>query len=188
MYITHTHTHTYTHTHTHTHSHSQIPVVLYHGSVQERESLRRNMFKPAPKPKQQQQTQHRRSGGGRKSSSSSSSHPPTLTPSHPSPSSSLPEDLLPVVVTSYEICMRDQRFLQHRSWKFLVVDEGHRIKNLNCKLIKSVLGDNAAFGTEGGGGGALGCILSSEVHYFIILLYTVPHCRMHQNQSQSVLV
>ena len=176
MYITHTHTHTYTHTHTHTHSHSQIPVVLYHGSVQERESLRRNMFKPAPKPKQQQQTQHRRSGGGRKSSSSSSSHPPTLTPSH---SSSLPEDLLPVVVTSYEICMRDQRFLQHRSWKFLVVDEGHRIKNLNCKLIKSVLGDNAAFGTEGGGWcpGMYPVFRGPLLHNIIIyILYPIVEC------------
>ena len=46
------------------------------------------------------------------------------------------EPNLPVVVTSYEICMRDQRFLENRNWKFLVVDEGHRIKNLNCKLIR----------------------------------------------------
>ena len=46
-------------------------------------------------------------------------------------------DTLPVVVTSYEICMRDQRHLMYRNWRFLVVDEGHRIKNLNCKLIRS---------------------------------------------------
>lgn len=46
------------------------------------------------------------------------------------------EVVLPVVVTSYEICMRDQQYLMNRNWKFLVVDEGHRIKNLNCKLIK----------------------------------------------------
>ena len=46
------------------------------------------------------------------------------------------EVILPVVVTSYEICMRDQQYLMNRNWKFLVVDEGHRIKNLNCKLIK----------------------------------------------------
>lgn len=53
-------------------------------------------------------------------------------------SASAEEQFLPVVVTSYEICMRDQRFLENRNWKFLVVDEGHRIKNLNCKLIKLV--------------------------------------------------
>ena len=45
----------------------------------------------------------------------------------------------PVVVTSYEVCMRDQYYLAHHSWKFLIVDEGHRIKNLNCKLIRYLL-------------------------------------------------
>ena len=34
--------------------------------------------------------------------------------------------------------MRDQQYLENRHWKFLVVDEGHRIKNLNCKLIRYV--------------------------------------------------
>ena len=42
----------------------------------------------------------------------------------------------PVVVTSYEICMRDQRSLHSMDWKYIIVDEGHRIKNLNCKLIR----------------------------------------------------
>ena len=42
----------------------------------------------------------------------------------------------PVVVTSYEICMRDQKHLAYLMWKYLIVDEGHRIKNLNCKLIR----------------------------------------------------
>ena len=50
--------------------------------------------------------------------------------------SNILEDVQSVVVTSYEICMRDQKYLQDRNWKFLVVDEGHRIKNLNCKLIR----------------------------------------------------
>ena len=76
----------------------QIPVVLYHGTIPERERLRRKMFVRKRKGK--------------------------------------PEELQPVVVTSYEICMKDQKFLCNRNWKFLVVDEGHRIKNLNCKLIK----------------------------------------------------
>jgi ATP-dependent DNA helicase len=41
----------------------------------------------------------------------------------------------PIVVTSYEIVMNDRKFLQKYSWKYIVVDEGHRIKNLNCRLI-----------------------------------------------------
>ena len=43
---------------------------------------------------------------------------------------------LPVVVTSYEICMNDQKTMHALDWKYLIVDEGHRIKNLNCKLIR----------------------------------------------------
>ena len=42
----------------------------------------------------------------------------------------------PVVVTSYEICMRDQKSMYSLDWKYIIVDEGHRIKNLNCKLIR----------------------------------------------------
>ena len=88
----------------------QIPVVLYHGTANEREDLRRNMFA--------------NTRVGRYYSRSKKKRSPEEEP------------FLPVVVTSYEICMRDQRFLENRSWKFLVVDEGHRIKNLNCKLIR----------------------------------------------------
>jgi len=43
-----------------------------------------------------------------------------------------------VVVTSYEIAMNDRQFLGPVGWKFLVVDEGHRLKNMNCRLIKSL--------------------------------------------------
>ena len=44
----------------------------------------------------------------------------------------------PVIVTSYEIVMNDRKHLQRYNWKYIVVDEGHRIKNLNCKLIKEL--------------------------------------------------
>ncbi len=85
--------------------------MLYHGPASEREDIRREMF-----------------ANVKQSSNRARSKKKASSP--------VDEPLLPVVVTSYEICMRDQSFLEHRSWKFLVVDEGHRIKNLNCKLIK----------------------------------------------------
>ncbi|KAI4136856.1 MAG: hypothetical protein LQ341_005407, partial [Variospora aurantia] len=44
----------------------------------------------------------------------------------------------PVVCTSYEICMRDKKYLANIQWKFIVVDEGHRLKNFNCKLVKEL--------------------------------------------------
>lgn len=49
-----------------------------------------------------------------------------------------PLDMFPVVVTSFEISMIDRRFLQHMQWKYLIVDEGHRIKNLNCRLVREL--------------------------------------------------
>jgi len=44
----------------------------------------------------------------------------------------------PVVCTSYEICMRDKKYLANYPWKFIVVDEGHRLKNFNCKLVREL--------------------------------------------------
>lgn len=73
-----------------------IPVVLYHGSKQEREEIRRKTL---------------RSPGSKD---------------------------FPVVCTSYEICMNDRKFLAHYGWKFIIIDEGHRIKNLNCRLIREL--------------------------------------------------
>ena len=43
-----------------------------------------------------------------------------------------------VVLTSFEIVMNDKKHLQTIPWKYIVVDEGHRLKNLNCKLIKDL--------------------------------------------------
>lgn len=44
----------------------------------------------------------------------------------------------PVVVTSYEIVMADSKFLQKYQWKYIIVDEGHRLKNFNCKLVREL--------------------------------------------------
>ena len=44
----------------------------------------------------------------------------------------------PVVCTSYEVAMMDRQYLMSMQWKYLIVDEGHRIKNSQCRLIKYV--------------------------------------------------
>ncbi|XP_058154784.1 lymphoid-specific helicase isoform X1 [Dasypus novemcinctus] len=49
----------------------------------------------------------------------------------------------PVVVTSFEIAMRDRNALQNCYWKYLIVDEGHRIKNMKCRLIRELKRFNA---------------------------------------------
>jgi ATP-dependent DNA helicase len=47
-------------------------------------------------------------------------------------------DQFPVVVTSYEICMNDRKYLTGFGWQFIIIDEGHRIKNLDCRLIREL--------------------------------------------------
>ncbi|TKW30316.1 hypothetical protein SEVIR_2G027800v4 [Setaria viridis] len=44
----------------------------------------------------------------------------------------------PIVVTSYEMAMSDAKFLAHHTWKYVVVDEGHRLKNSKCKLLREM--------------------------------------------------
>lgn len=47
-------------------------------------------------------------------------------------------EVQPVVITSYEITMRDRKLLGSFEWKYLIVDEGHRIKNTHCRLIREL--------------------------------------------------
>jgi ATP-dependent DNA helicase len=47
-------------------------------------------------------------------------------------------DQFPVVVTSYETCMNDGKYLTGFGWQFIIIDEGHRIKNLDCRLIREL--------------------------------------------------
>ncbi|XP_071945077.1 lymphocyte-specific helicase-like isoform X2 [Antedon mediterranea] len=75
----------------------KVPVILYHGSIQEREQKRHYIRK------------HKNEFGTQ-----------------------------PVVITSFEIAMRDSKYLNHYLWKYIIVDEGHRIKNMNCRLIKEL--------------------------------------------------
>ncbi|XP_052764762.1 lymphoid-specific helicase-like isoform X2 [Mya arenaria] len=44
----------------------------------------------------------------------------------------------PIVITSYDIAMRDRANLQRFEWTFMIVDEGHRLKNTECRLLKEL--------------------------------------------------
>jgi ATP-dependent DNA helicase len=44
----------------------------------------------------------------------------------------------PVIVSTYEIVMADIKALARYNWKYVVVDEGHRLKNFECKLIRDL--------------------------------------------------
>lgn len=43
-----------------------------------------------------------------------------------------------VFVTSYEIGINDRIHFRKVTWRYVVVDEGHRLKNTNCRLIKEL--------------------------------------------------
>lgn len=44
----------------------------------------------------------------------------------------------PVVITSFEICIADRQYLDKYVWQYIILDEGHRIKNRKCKLLREL--------------------------------------------------
>ena len=89
----------------------EIEVLLYMGSKEERQRLRQG--------KRPQEPQRR--GRGRPRGSTAAAGFGTA-----------------VVLTLYEISIRDHTHLKHVDWKFLIVDEGHRLKNSKCLLIQKL--------------------------------------------------
>lgn len=54
------------------------------------------------------------------------------------------EKHFPVMITSYEIVIRDIKELKKIQWKFVIIDEGHRLKNMNCRVRCLELDDTPA--------------------------------------------
>ncbi|GMF25659.1 unnamed protein product [Phytophthora lilii] len=46
----------------------------------------------------------------------------------------------PVVISSYEMMLADTRTFAASGfvWKYMVIDEGHRLKNMNCRLVREL--------------------------------------------------
>ncbi|KAI3715446.1 hypothetical protein L6452_22428 [Arctium lappa] len=44
-----------------------------------------------------------------------------------------------VLITHYDLIMRDKAFLKKIHWYYMIVDEGHRLKNSECALAKSLV-------------------------------------------------
>lgn len=49
-----------------------------------------------------------------------------------------PTEQFPVVCTSYEIVLRDKSSLGKIDWGFIIIDEGHRLKNFNSQLFQEL--------------------------------------------------
>jgi len=44
-----------------------------------------------------------------------------------------------VLITHYDLIMRDKAFLKKIEWYYMIVDEGHRLKNHESALAKTLL-------------------------------------------------
>ncbi|KZV67013.1 hypothetical protein PENSPDRAFT_636331 [Peniophora sp. CONT] len=44
----------------------------------------------------------------------------------------------PVVLTTYEMVIKDRAFLARHKWGYVVVDEGHRLKNMDSMLMREI--------------------------------------------------
>lgn len=44
----------------------------------------------------------------------------------------------PVVITTYEMIIKDAKYLSKCKWGHIIVDEGHRLKNMDCKLMQEI--------------------------------------------------
>lgn len=45
-----------------------------------------------------------------------------------------------VLITHYDLIMRDKQYLKKIHWIYMIVDEGHRLKNHECALAKTIAG------------------------------------------------
>ncbi|CAE7187123.1 unnamed protein product, partial [Rhizoctonia solani] len=99
-----------------------IPVCMYHGTPQHRVELRQTVLRQPTSVGERQPKAKR--GRPKKQVEVELPEQTTLT--------------FPVAVTTYDIVIKDRTHLSKYAWKYIVVDEGHRLKNMNCKLIQEL--------------------------------------------------
>ncbi|KAH0580631.1 hypothetical protein H2248_002117 [Termitomyces sp. 'cryptogamus'] len=132
-----------------------IPVCMYHGTPAERAELRRTtMALPSsrpesnPKAKNNASTQTKsklkattKRGSKRGGRFTKSAQNDSDEEDRDEVETEVEEDPMasfPVVITTYEMIIKDRAHLEHYNWGYIVVDEGHRLKNLDCKLMKEI--------------------------------------------------
>jgi SWI/SNF-related matrix-associated actin-dependent regulator of chromatin subfamily A protein 2/4 len=46
-----------------------------------------------------------------------------------------------VLITHYDLIMRDKSFLKKINWHYMIIDEGHRLKNRDCRLSQTLVNE-----------------------------------------------
>ncbi|THU99120.1 hypothetical protein K435DRAFT_777107 [Dendrothele bispora CBS 962.96] len=138
-----------------------MPVCMYHGIPEERAELRRTVLRPHGSVEKQDNGRNKSSlrgksqrgrgkgrgrgrSGGRTSIGKTTK--PTKAPLGGSGDGEESEDeeaiafskKFPIVVTTYEMIIKDRAHLAKYDWGYIVVDEGHRLKNLDCKVMREI--------------------------------------------------
>ncbi|KAG5643984.1 hypothetical protein DXG03_009274 [Asterophora parasitica] len=104
-----------------------IPVCMYHGTPAERAELRRTVMaleRPKAKSKAKGKTPLKKPVRRRGAEDEHNEEEEVSS--------------FPVVITTYEMIIKDRMHLVHYNWGYIVVDEGHRLKNLDCKLMQEI--------------------------------------------------
>jgi len=113
---------------------------MYHGPPDERAEIRNTMQLKeneatlAQMPAKRPPSRKKGAVGGKKRGRKSAPKEATLPKDDAEDESAVkkPENNL-VVVTTYEMIIKDAKYLSRYQWNFIIVDEGHRLKNMDCK-------------------------------------------------------
>lgn len=126
----------------------QIPVCMYHGTPEERAELRRTVMalpheklplKKPPPAKKRRLSRHNHS-------SDSDEESVVLVKSEDETNAQEDDDAnlttqltsFPVIVTTYEMIIKDRVHLAKYDWGQVIVDEGHRLKNMDSILMQEI--------------------------------------------------
>ena len=123
----------------------QIPVCMYHGTPEERAELRRTVMalphekpplkKPPPTKKRRPSRRNRSTDSDEESVKSEDE-----TNAQENDDANLTTQLtsFPVIVTTYEMIIKDRVHLAKYDWGQVIVDEGHRLKNMDSILMQEI--------------------------------------------------
>ncbi|KAF7329508.1 SNF2 family DNA-dependent ATPase [Mycena kentingensis (nom. inval.)] len=140
----------------------KIPVMMYHGTPDDRKQMRKDNltlphdYPPPEKDTEPESTPTKNKGGKGKGKGKAKAAPAksaSKSRKRKAPGDDLPQaerdeemearhdahfKAFPVVVTTYDLIIKDRKYLEKIPWGYIVVDEGHRLKNMNCALMREI--------------------------------------------------
>ncbi|KAG8882188.1 hypothetical protein FRB97_008597 [Tulasnella sp. 331] len=121
-----------------------IPVCIYHGTPEERKLIAQTQMSlpvdlnssAASSPTS---SRARTPSGGRRKSKGPAKKPTTrMIALEASAGGVQTKKTFPVVLTTYEMIIKDRNVLQKYDWSFVIIDEGHRLKNMESRLVQEI--------------------------------------------------